>query len=60
MLHRIELDRGCFSCALGGTDKPTLFMVAAEYPMAMNGGRTGQVLTAEAPAPAALKPGRAP
>jgi sugar lactone lactonase YvrE len=56
VLQRIELDRGCFSCALGGTVKPTLFMVAAEYPMAMNGARTGQVLTAQAPAPAAPRP----
>jgi sugar lactone lactonase YvrE len=59
-LQTIELDRGCFSCALGGTDEPTLFMVTAEYPIAMNGARTGHVMTAEAPAPAAPKPGSAP
>ena len=31
MLQRIDLDRGCFSCALGGTDKRTLFLVATEW-----------------------------
>ena len=31
MLQTIELDRGCFACALGGPDGRTLFMVAAEW-----------------------------
>jgi sugar lactone lactonase YvrE len=54
-LQAIELDRGCFACALGGTEKRTLFIVAAEFPAAASGvgARTGQVLMAEAPAPGA-------
>ncbi len=51
VLATIELDRGCFACALGGS---TLFMLAAKWrgPESMAGGeRTGQVLTAPAPAP---------
>ncbi len=54
VLHTIDLDRGCFACALGGPDGTTLFMMAADFsdPRAvMSGGvRTGQVLTAQAPA----------
>ncbi len=55
VLQTIEVDRGCFACALGGVDKRTLFLMAAEFSdtasMAGNGPRTGQVLTAAAPAP---------
>ena len=55
VLDTVELDRGCFACALGGTDGRTLFLVAAEWPAAMSDGpRTGQVLTLEAPAPGAF------
>jgi sugar lactone lactonase YvrE len=56
VLQTIELDRGCFACALGGADRRTLFMMATEWngPEKMfEGPRTGQVLTAEAPAPGA-------
>lgn len=56
VLGTIELDRGCFACALGGADKPTLFMTANQWRGAENmadGARMGQVLTAEAPAPGA-------
>jgi sugar lactone lactonase YvrE len=56
VLQSIELDRGCFACALGGPDGYTLFMVAAEFAdvAGMAGGpETGQVLTAPAPAPRA-------
>ncbi|MFI6446702.1 SMP-30/gluconolactonase/LRE family protein [Kitasatospora sp. NPDC050543] len=63
VLQRIELDRGCFSCALGGPDGRTLFMTAAEWngPAAAGSGTpTGQVLTATAPAPAAARPPRHP
>jgi sugar lactone lactonase YvrE len=53
VLEAIELDRGCFACALGGADRRTLFMVATEWngpePM-FSGPRTGQLLTVEAPA----------
>jgi sugar lactone lactonase YvrE len=56
VLQTIDLDRGCFACILGGEDRRTLFMVAQEWdgPASMQGGkRTGQVLTAQAPAPGA-------
>jgi sugar lactone lactonase YvrE len=49
VLETIELDRGCFACALGGTDGRTLFMVAREWQgMESLGGdeRTGQIVTA--------------
>jgi sugar lactone lactonase YvrE len=54
VLQSIDLDRGCFACMLGGADKRTLFMLAAEWRGLANiaeGSRTGQVLTVEAPAP---------
>lgn len=55
---RIDLDRGCFACALGGPDGRTLFLVVTEWsPRALAGGpRTGQVLTIGAPAPGAARP----
>ena len=56
VLERIALDRGCFACALGGEDGRTLFLVATEWngPERMaDGRRTGRILTAEAPVPAA-------
>jgi sugar lactone lactonase YvrE len=56
VLQKIELDRGCFACMLGGADEKTLFMVAAEWhgPAKMTDApRTGQVLTASAAAPRA-------
>ena len=48
VLDTIELDRGCFACALGGPDGRTLFMVTADWsdPAAMAGGaRTGQLVS---------------
>ncbi len=54
VLQTVDLDRGCFACMLGGVDRRTLFLMAAEYPPASWGpeaARTGQVLTIEAPAP---------
>jgi sugar lactone lactonase YvrE len=54
VLQTIDLDRGCFACMLGGADRRTLFMIANEWggPASMaDGARTGQVLTAPAPAP---------
>src|SRR5262249_25399973 len=54
VLQRIELDRGCFACAVGRTDGRTLFMVATEWRGRggmLAGPRTGQVLTVEAAAP---------
>ena len=49
VLQTVELDRGCFACALGGPDGTTLFVVAAEWrgmtePEPVSPG-TGQVLT---------------
>jgi sugar lactone lactonase YvrE len=53
----LDLDRGCFACALGGADGRTLFMLAAEWPACVEpGSRTGRVLIAEAPAPGAGRP----
>jgi sugar lactone lactonase YvrE len=54
VLQTVELDRGCFACALGGADRSTLFMMATEWngPASMlDGPRTGQVRSIEAPAP---------
>lgn len=56
VLDTVELDRGCFACALGGPDRSTLFMIATEWsgPASMfHGPRTGQVVTTGAPAPGA-------
>lgn len=53
VLQTIRLDRGCFACMLGGADRRTLFLMAAEWrgPAQMvDGARTGQVLTVPAPA----------
>lgn len=54
VLQAIELDRGCFACALGGADRRTLLMMATEWRGPENmfqGPHTGQVLMVEAPAP---------
>ncbi len=59
VLQTVELDRGCFACALGGADGRTLFMVAQAWngPASMfQGPRSGQVLTMHAPAPAGGRP----
>ena len=56
VLQTIDLDRGCFACALGGTDRRTLFLIVAEWrgmeqiPEVARAG-TGRVLTVEVPAP---------
>jgi sugar lactone lactonase YvrE len=53
VLQTIRLDRGCFSCALGGPDRTTLFMVATQWrgtERMTDESRTGQLLTARAPA----------
>jgi sugar lactone lactonase YvrE len=53
VLQTVELDRGFFACALGGSNQRTLFIAAAEFPVAVSGAdaRAGQVLMVEAPAP---------
>jgi sugar lactone lactonase YvrE len=58
VLQRIELERFCFACMLGGDDGKTLFMLVAEWRgmehmQEMFRSHTGQVLTAQAPAPRA-------
>src|SRR5207253_3292091 len=56
VLQTINLDRGCFACALGGPDQTTLFMVATQWtgPQGMFAQpHTGQLLIAQAPASAA-------
>lgn len=54
VLQTVNVDRGCFACMLGGVDKKTLFIMAAEwhgFAKMMDGLGTGQVLTVKAPAP---------
>jgi sugar lactone lactonase YvrE len=56
VLETVNVDRGCFACMLGGADRRTLFIVAAEWrgPAKMaDSAPTGQVLTVKAPAPGA-------
>jgi sugar lactone lactonase YvrE len=63
VLERVRLDRPCFACMLGGEDRETLFMLAADWRMSdgftdniarlTEGPPTGQLLTASAPAPGA-------
>jgi len=56
MLQTIDLDRGGFSCALGGSDGRTLFIVGQEWSGLENGEfatRTGQVVTVEVAVPGA-------
>jgi sugar lactone lactonase YvrE len=55
VLQTIDVDRGCFACMLGGTDRRTLFLVTREWHgVDISAGMgTGQVLTAPAPAPGA-------
>jgi sugar lactone lactonase YvrE len=56
VLATVDAGLGCFSCALGGPDRRTLFITAARWtgPAGMmSGERTGRVLTAEAPVPGA-------
>jgi sugar lactone lactonase YvrE len=58
VLATVAVDRGCFSCTLGGDDGRTLFMVANEWRgmdrMAeVAAARTGRVLRVAAPSPRA-------
>jgi sugar lactone lactonase YvrE len=60
VLERVRLGMPCFACMLGGDDGKTLFMLVADWRIAdspddnitrlTTGPRTGQVLTAQAPA----------
>ncbi|RUZ78624.1 SMP-30/gluconolactonase/LRE family protein, partial [Mesorhizobium sp. M7A.F.Ca.US.003.02.2.1] len=54
VLQTVTVDRGCFACMLGGTDRKTLFILAAEwrgFEHMVSDARTGQVFSVEAPAP---------
>ena len=56
VLDRIEIDRPCYACMLGGEDGRTLFMVAAQWfgPDRMDElieAKTGQILTARVAMP---------
>lgn len=57
VLQKIDLDQGCFACMLGGPNGKTLFLVAQEWrgmeSAADEEERTGQILTAPAPAASA-------
>lgn len=45
VLQTIDLDRGAFSCALGGPNDQTLFITANHYNEDMLTTKTGQILT---------------
>ena len=56
VLQRIEHDRAIFAATLGGPDRRSLFMLAAEWRgtdgvQSAVAARTGQVLVVDAPAP---------
>jgi sugar lactone lactonase YvrE len=53
VLDTVEVDRGCFACALGGADRSTLFITANRWsgPATMFDGSEGQLLALPAPAP---------
>ena len=63
VLEQVQLDMPCFACMLGGEDGSTLFLLTSEWRVAdspadniarlTEGPRTGRMLTARAPAPAA-------
>ena len=50
VLRRVDADRGCFSCALGGENGTTLFIVATQwrgFDQMFTGPPTGQVLAVD-------------
>jgi sugar lactone lactonase YvrE len=55
VLATVEVDRGCFACALGGSDRSTLFMTTNRWsgPASMFDATAGQVLALPAPVPGA-------
>ncbi|TPM37375.1 SMP-30/gluconolactonase/LRE family protein [Mesorhizobium sp. B2-3-4] len=60
VLQTVAADRGCFACMLGGADRRTLFITAAQwrgFEHMVSDIRTGQVLGIEAPAPGVGWPG---
>lgn len=63
VLQTVAVDRGCFACMLGGPEGKTLFIAAAEwrgFEHMVSDARTGQVLSAEAPAPGVGWPSYSP
>ena len=55
-IDRIEVDRGCFACMLGGAEGRTLFIAAAEwrgFDNMVSDARTGLVLSVAVSAPGA-------
>jgi sugar lactone lactonase YvrE len=52
VLQTVQLDRGCFACALGGPDATTLFVIAAQFPPDF-ANLTGQVLAVHVSVPGA-------
>ncbi len=58
VLQTMPSDLGCFSCALGGPDRRTLYVTAASWSSVMDeGARTGQILAADVAVPGAGWPG---
>jgi sugar lactone lactonase YvrE len=55
VLQVVELDKGCFACALGGPDGRTLFMMANPMPPDFS-NPTGEILTARVSVPADVPP----
>jgi sugar lactone lactonase YvrE len=57
VLQTVELDRGCFACVLGGPDRTTLFIVAAQWRGMSDAAPvppgSGQVLATEVEVPGA-------
>ena len=58
VLQTVPLDRGAFACLLGGADRRTLYILAAEWAgfeqvPELLARRTGQVLAIDAPVPGA-------
>lgn len=60
VLQTVDTDRGSFACMLGGPDGATLFVATMVWRgwehRAEDPGRTGQILTADAPSPHAGRP----
>ena len=54
VLQRLNLDRGCFACMLGGLNRRMLFLMVAEWRGPENMAdqiRTGQILTVKVSTP---------
>lgn len=53
VVQRVDLELGCFSCALGGPDGRTLYLAAAEWPTP-EGTRSGRLLAVPVGVPGLL------